>query len=83
MNCPKCGKPMEEGTMYSAHYPYWTPERTEIRSFYVPKDAFRLRPVGDHTNSPLSPKAISSIHQFDTAICRACGTAVFSFEHKK
>ena len=80
MNCPTCGKEMESGTMYCNHYPYWTLDR-EIKNLRRPKDPFRLRPMGDHTPSPLSPKAISSIHQYrDTMLCRSCGTVIFSFE---
>ena len=80
MNCPNCGKSMETGTVYSNRYLYWTPELTKIRNFHVPKDAFRLRPEGDHTRSALSPKALNSISQYAAALCRTCGTVIFSFE---
>ena len=26
MNCPKCGRPMEEGTLHTHKYPFWTQE---------------------------------------------------------
>ena len=31
MNCPKCGKPMEEGFMHTRNYPFWTQQ--ELRFF--------------------------------------------------
>ena len=31
MNCPKCGRPMEEGTLHTHKYPFWTQE--ELRFF--------------------------------------------------
>ena len=36
MNCPKCGKPMESGTMYADKYPYWTQQKN-LPVFRTPK----------------------------------------------
>ena len=46
MNCPKCGKPMESGTMYADKYPYWTQQKN-LPVFRTPKDKVILRPLGD------------------------------------
>lgn len=79
MNCPNCKAPMEAGTVYSNRYLFWTPEPS-VQNLRRPKDSFRLRPAGDHTRSPFSPNALAAVPQYAAALCRACGTAVFSFE---
>ncbi len=84
MNCPNCGKEMEPGTMYSPRgYLFWTPEQEKLKNFQRPKGVVRLRPVGDHTKSAFSSKALSALPQYSGAICRNCGTILFSFENKK
>lgn len=84
MNCPKCGNEMGPGTVYSPRgYLFWTSEQEKLKNFQLPKDAVRLRPVGDHTRSAFSPKALSALPQYPGMICRNCGTVLFSFENKE
>lgn len=84
MNCPKCGNRMEIGTVYSPRgCLFWTSEQGKLKNFQRPKDAVRLRPVGDRTKSAFSSKDLSALPQYAGAICRNCGTALFSFENKE
>ena len=84
MNCPKCGNKMEPGTVYSPRgYLFWTPEQGKLKNFQRPKEAVRLCPVGDHTKSAFSSKALSELPQYAGAICRNCGVVLFSFENKE
>lgn len=84
MNCPKCGNRMEPGTLYSPRgYLFWTSEQEKFKNFQRPKDAVRLRPIGDNTKSAFSPKALSALPQYFGTICRNCGTVLFSFENKE
>ena len=78
MNCPNCGREMEDGCVYSPRgYLFWTPERAPLKSFHRPKDAIRLRPTEDHT-SAFSLKALSSSPQYSGTFCHNCGIACFS-----
>lgn len=84
IHCPKCGNGMEPGTVYSPRgYLFWTSGQEKLKNFQGPKDAVRLRPVGDHTGSAFSPKALSALPQYAGAVCRSCGTVLFSFETKE
>ena len=49
MKCPKCGLLMEEGTMHTQKYPFWTQQ--ELRFFHSPTDMVELGPPGDDTTS--------------------------------
>ena len=80
MNCPKCGKPMEAGSVYSNRWLFWTSDRTKLRNFHRPSSSFRLRPVGDHTRSVFSLEALNTIPQYSADLCRACGTVIVSVE---
>ena len=40
MKCPKCGLLMEEGTMHTQKYPFWTQQ--ELRFFHSPTDMVEL-----------------------------------------
>lgn len=83
MNCPNCGKEMEPGAVYSPRgYLWWTSEQEKLKNFQRPKDAVRLRPVGDHTKSAFSPQALSALPQYSGTVCRSCGAILFSFENK-
>ncbi len=84
MNCPKCGNRMEPGIVYSPRgCLFWTSEQGKLKNFQRPKDAVRLRPVGDRTKSAFSSKALSELPQYAGAICRNCGAVLFSFENKE
>lgn len=84
MNCPKCGKEMEPGMVYSPRgYLIWTPEQRKLKNFQRPKDTMRLCPVGDHTKSAFSLEALSALPQYTGVICRNCGTVLFSFEYEE
>lgn len=75
---------MEPGTVYSPRgYLYWTSEQGKLKHFQRPKDAVRLRPAGDHTESAFSSKALSALPQYNGTICRNCGIILFSFENKE
>ena len=76
MNCPKCGKPMESGTMYAGKYPLWT-QRKKPPLFRAPKDRVILRPLGDTSVGDFA----FPFHNYpDTMLCRACNIACFSFQ---
>lgn len=77
MNCPKCGKEMESGTMYTEKYPFWTQQEAPP-VFRAPRDMVRFRPVGDTSSSRFS---VFPFHEYpDTMHCRACGITVFSYQ---
>ena len=73
MNCPKCGKPMEEGTMHTRNYPFWTQQ--ELGFFRVPADAVELGPHGDDTTSMFTRDPFPAFPH--AMLCRDCGLAVF------
>ena len=84
MNCPICGKEMENGSVYSPRgYLAWTPERAPLKNFQRPKDAIRLCPPGDHAPSPLSPEALSSLPRYSGTFCRSCGMVIFLTGNKE
>ncbi len=69
MNCPNCGKEMETGVIYSSCCPEWT------------TGGLRLRPAG---NPFLSLQSFVSGYEYPgSALCRACGIALFPFEPKE
>lgn len=45
VKCPNCGKEMEEGTLHTRNYPFWTQQ--ELRFFRAPTDTVELGPIGD------------------------------------
>lgn len=59
MKCPKCGLLMEEGTMYTQKYPFWTQQ--ELRFFHSPTDMVELGPPGDDTTSMFTRDPFSGI----------------------
>ena len=76
MNCPKCGKPMESGTMYADKYSYWTQQKN-LPVFRTPKDKVILRPLGDTSSGNFS----FPFHDYpDTMLCRACGIVCFPYQ---
>lgn len=84
MKCPTCGKEMEDGSVYAPRgYLAWTPDPAPLKNFQRPKDAIRLRPIGDHTPSAHSLEALSSLPQYAGAFCRSCGTVMFFTENKE
>lgn len=73
MNCPKCGKPMEEGTMHTQKYPFWTQQ--ELRFFRAPKDVVELGPHGDDTTSMFTRDPFPEFPH--AMLCRECGLVTF------
>ena len=51
VSCPNCGKEMEEGTLHTRNYPFWTQQ--ELRFFRAPTDTVELGPIGDDTTLSL------------------------------
>lgn len=71
MNCPNCGGPMEEGTLHTQKYPFWT--QKELRFFWSPDDQVVIGPPdseGDVLPDPFPafPGAM---------LCRNCGWICF------
>lgn len=84
MKCPNCGNKMGPGTVYSPRgYLFWTSEQGKLKNFQRPKDAVRLRPVGDHIKSAFSSEALSALPQYSGMICRNCGVIRFSYENRE
>ena len=75
MNCPKCGAPMEKGTMYCTKIPCWT-QSDKLPIFRPPKDAVMLRPLGDTSTSNAVPLSGYS----GVCLCRACGIVCFPYQ---
>ena len=76
MNCPKCGREMEPGIMYTEKYGYWT-QQEKLPVFRAPKDRVLLRAPGDDSASGFD---IFPFRDFPgTMLCRACKIAVFEY----
>ena len=73
MNCPKCGKPMEEGFMHTRNYPFWTQQ--ELRFFRGPADKVELGPPGDDTTSVFTRDPFPEFPH--TMLCRKCNLVTF------
>ena len=73
MKCPKCGLLMEEGTMHTQKYPFWTQQ--ELRFFHSPTDMVELGPLGDDTTSMFTRDPFPEFPH--TMLCRACGLVTF------
>ena len=73
MNCPKCGLLMEEGTMHTQKYPFWTQQ--ELRFFHSPTDMVELGPPGDDTTSMFTRDPFPEFPH--AMLCRACGLVTF------
>ena len=54
MKCPKCGLLMEEGTMHTQKYPFWTQQ--ELRFFHSPTDMVDHQYVHAGPVSGISPR---------------------------
>lgn len=73
MNCPQCGRPMEEGTMHTQKYPFWTQQ--ELRFFRGPTDVVELGPHGDRYHQYVYPGPVSPFPH--TMLCRTGGLVTF------
>ena len=74
MECPRCGREMEEGYLCTEKYALWTREGTPI--FRTPKDAVRLRPPGDDNESGFT----FPLHEIPhTMLCRACKIVIVPY----
>ena len=67
MNCPKCGKPMESGTMYADKYPYWTQQKN-LPVFRTPK-----LPVSRLSRRHALPRLRDCLFSLSAAVGAACG----------
>lgn len=74
MNCPKCGRPMEEGTLHTHKYPFWTQE--ELRFFKGPSDQVEIGPLDEDAPSVFLRDPFPSFP--GAMLCRDCGTVCFS-----
>ena len=73
MRCPNCGKEMEQGTMHTQKYPYWTQQ--ELRFFRSPTGLVELGPHGDDTTSVFTRDPFPSFP--GTFLCRDCELVTF------
>ncbi len=72
MKCPKCGLLMEEGTMHTQKYPFWTQQ--ELRFFTAPRIWWNWAP-GDDTTSMFTRDPFPEFPH--AMLCRACGLVTF------
>ena len=73
VKCPNCGKEMEEGTLHTRNYPFWTQQ--ELRFFRAPTDTVELGPIGDDTTSVLTRDPFPEFPH--AMLCRECGLVTF------
>ena len=73
MNCPYCGKPMEEGRVPGdrQHGMFWLPENAEIAV------AFANWVVDEEGGIPLADPKFFGFPYLKTYICRACKKGIF------
>lgn len=64
---------MEEGTLHTRNYPFWTQQ--ELRFFRSPTDTVELGPIGDDTASVFTRNPFPEFPH--TMLCRECGLAAF------
>lgn len=69
MNCPQCGFPMEEGTLHTQKYPFWT--RQALRVFRGPDDKVEIGPPDEDAPSVFLRDPFPSFP--GAMLCRACG----------
>lgn len=74
MNCPKCGLPMEEGSLHTQKYPFWTQQ--DPRFFHGPSDKVEIGPVDDDDTSMFTRNPFPTFSQ--AMLCRTCGLVCFS-----
>ena len=68
VKCPNCGKDMEEGTLHTRNYPFWTQQ--ELRFFRAPTDTVELGPIGDDTTSVFTRDPFPEFSH--AMLCREC-----------
>ena len=73
VKCPNCGKEMEEGTLHTRNYPFWTQQ--ELRFFRAPTDTVELGPIGDDTTSVFTRDPFPEFPH--AMLCRECGLVTF------
>ena len=73
MRCPKCGGELEEGTLHTRNYPFWTQQ--ELRAFRAPTDLVELGPPGEDAPSPFLRDPFPEYP--GAMLCRACGLVCF------
>ena len=74
MKCPNCGKEMEEGTLHTRTYPFWTQQ--ELRLFRGPTDRVEIGPIGDDTASVFTRDPFPEFPH--AMLCRGCALVAFS-----
>lgn len=73
MNCPKCGKEMERGSLHTQKYPFWTQQ--ELRFFRAPTDTVELGPLDDDDTSVFTRDPFPAFP--GAMLCRSCGLVTF------
>ena len=73
MNCPRCGRPMEEGTLHTHKYPFWTQQA--LRMFRGPSDQVTIGPVGEDAPSVFLRDPFLALP--GAMLCRSCGMVCF------
>ncbi len=74
MNCPKCGKEMEEGNLHTQKYPFWTQQK--LGFFRGPSDQVSIGPVGDDDTSMFTRDVFPTFP--GAMLCRDCGLICFT-----
>lgn len=74
MNCPQCGRPMEEGSLHTQKYPSWTQGKPGF--FRGPSVRVEIGPVGGDTASMFTRDPFPTFP--GAGLCRACGLICFT-----
>ena len=74
VDCPKCGKEMEEGNLHTQKYPFWTQQ--ELRFFHNPTDTVEIGPIEEDDTSIFTRDVFPTFP--GAMLCRDCGLICFS-----
>lgn len=74
MNCPNCGKPMEEGDLHTQKYPSWT--QGKIGLFRGAGVRVEVGPTGDDDASMFTRDPFPTFP--GAMLCRDCGLVCFT-----
>lgn len=74
MNCPQCGRPMEEGDLHTQKYPSWTQGKSGC--FRGPSVQVEIGPADDDDTSMFTRNPFPTFP--GAMLCRSCGLVCFS-----
>ena len=88
MNCPKCGKEMEQGYLYSPHRQVpiiYGPQNIKYPSFKIYAKPGDYRDLGLLDIESGTKETIANVrrHRVIAYICKECRTGVFEYDEDK